>query len=154
MKSELPNAKAEKFYDFMIEPTDEAYSNWLPEHYQYHIVKRGKQTPIGDLVYFDQNISPKHRLKSYAITKVANRPNQIIVQIRMFGINLPAYMELQFTDTANGILLKEELQVGYNGIGKILDPIIRLFINKSFLGALDAHHKKEWARLAEILKGK
>jgi len=153
MKSELPNGKAEQFYDFMIEPNDEAYSGWLPEHHQYHIVKRGKNSPVGDVVFFDQHISPKHRLKSYAKVVVANRPNEIVVQCKKMKLNVPVYVRLKFTDTENGLLLEEELRAGYKGIGKIFDPLFAIFIGRKFREALTLHHEKEWKELEKILQG-
>ncbi|MCL2416587.1 MAG: hypothetical protein FWD02_01460 [Bacteroidales bacterium] len=151
MKSHLPDGKAEQFYDFMIEPTDEAYSNWLPEHHQYHIVKRGKNSPVGDLVFFDQHISPNFRLKSYAIVRVAGRPCEITVQVLKFGMRVPVFVSLYFEDTLNGLVLTEEVRAGYRGVGAIFNPFFRLVLTKRKLSALTKHHNKEWKELERIL---
>jgi len=153
MKSELPNGKAEQFYDFMINPSDEAYSSWLPEHHQYHVVKCGKNRPVGNIVFFDQHISPKHRLKSYAKVIIADRPHEMTVQVRRMGINLPMFVSLKFTDTEKGLLLEEELRAGYKGMGKIFDPLFTIFVGKKFRDALTMHHEKEWKELEKILQG-
>lgn len=153
MTSELEDAKAEQFYAFMIEPVPEIYRHWLPEeHHEFYIVKRGKKTPVGDLIYYDQHISKSHRLAFNAIIRVAKKPDKIVMQMRKFGINLPAYLDLEFHDTPNHLLLKEEIRIGFGGVGKILDPIIKLFFNKMFFDALNGHHKREWTCLAKILK--
>ncbi|MCL2055342.1 MAG: hypothetical protein FWG90_13055 [Oscillospiraceae bacterium] len=153
MKSKLPNATAERFYNFMIAPPPEVYAHWLPkEHHEFHVVKRGKTSPVGDLIYFDQHISPKHRLNFHAVTRIAKKPNHIVFQMRKFGVNLPGYLELKFRDSAEGLLLVETIYVGFGGIGKVLDPFIRVVFNKSFFKAMNEHHKREWANLSEILR--
>jgi uncharacterized protein YozE (UPF0346 family) len=155
MKSTLQNATAVAFYDFMVNAPQETYANWLPdEHHEFHIVKRGANTPIGDLIFFDQHISPKHRLTFHAITRIAEKPKHILFQMRRFGVNLPGYLELQFDDTAEGLLLTETIRIGFSGFGNILDPAIRLVFNKSFFNFMNGHHEREWANLAEILKPK
>ncbi|MDR1753351.1 MAG: hypothetical protein LBR74_00370 [Eubacterium sp.] len=153
MKSKLHNAAAAAFYSFMVDPPREIYARWLPEeHHKFHVVKRSETTPVGDLIFFDQHIGSKHRLTFYAITRVADKPNHVLFQMRRFGINLPGYLDLQFRDTADGLCLTETIRIGFNGSGKVLDPIIKLFFNKSFFNEMNAHHKREWANLAEILR--
>ena len=153
MKSNLPGASAQQFYAFMINPLPEVYANWLPgEHHEFHIVKHSKTTPVNDLIYFDQYISPKHRLKFYATIKIANKPNRVVFQMRKYCINIPGYLELEFCDISGGLMLAETIRIGFEGIGKVLDPFIRMVFNKSFFEALDGHHKREWANLADILR--
>lgn len=154
MKSELPNGKAKQFFDFMAYPDDEAYSNWLPEHHQYHVVKKSKDSPVGDLIFFDQHISPKFRLKSYAIVRVADKPRELTVQVRKFGIRVPVFVSLYFEDTENGLVLVEELRAGYRGPGAILNPFFRLVLTKRKLNDLTNHHNKEWKELENILSKK
>jgi hypothetical protein len=153
MKSTLQNAAAAAFYDFMVNAPQETYAHWLPdEHHQFHVVQCGENTPVGDLIFFDQHISPKHRLTFHAITRIAEKPYHILFQMRRFGINLPGYLELQFVDTMEGLILTETIRIGFNGFGKIIDPLIRLLFNKSFFEEMNGHHKREWANLAEILR--
>jgi hypothetical protein len=71
--------------------------------------------------------------------------------MRKAGLKLPAYVTLELDDSPEGVKLKHELQIGYSGIGKFLDPFIRLYFNKSFQNALDEHCKIEWYKLAEYL---
>ena len=153
MTSEFSGANAAAFFEFMINPPPETYARWLPgEHHEFHIVKHSKAPPIGDLIFFDQHISKKHRLTFYAVTIIADKTNHVLYQMRKFGINLPGYLDLRFQETTEGLLLTETIRVGFNGIGKIIDPILRLFFNKSFFIAMNGHHKREWENLAEILR--
>jgi hypothetical protein len=152
LQSKLPKAKADDFYNFMINAPAEIYVNWLPEeHYEFHVVKRSNESPIGDLFYFDQNIGMKYRMKFYAIIKVAENPNRVVFQMRKFGLTLPGYLELGFSDTSEGLHLTETLRIGFNGFGKICDPFIKIVYGKRFFDVFKEHHKREWQCLANIL---
>jgi hypothetical protein len=146
----VPNARAEQFYDFMINPTDERYSAWWPgEHLQFHIIKRGAENHLGDVVFMDEYLGKNHRLVFHALVTVAERPNKITWQMKKGGVRLPAFVTLELHDSAEGVILKHELRIGYCGFGKILDPFIRLYFNKSFQNALDEHCKIEWYELQQ-----
>ena len=152
MQSKLQNANATKFFNFMIDPPAEVYKNWLPgEHYKFHIIKHSSESPINDLIYYDQSISNKYRLKFYALIKVADKPNRIVYQMRKFGFNLPGYLELDFSDTSEGLMLTETIRIGFNEFGKICDPFIKIFFSRDFFREMNEHHKREWQNLAEIL---
>ena len=153
LNSKLTNAKADGFFNFITNAPAEVYIKWLPEeHNEFYVVKRSDKSPIGDLVYFDQNIGNKYRLKFYAIIKNANKPNRVVFQMRKFGINLPGFLELDFSDTAEGLLLTETLRIGLNGIGKIIDPFIKIKFGKKFHNEFKEHHKREWQNLSDILQ--
>lgn len=151
----IPDARAESFYGFMTNPSDDVYRRWLPdEHWAFHIVKRGQETHLGDLVYYDEILgTKKHRLAFYATIVVADRPSRIVYQMRKFGLSLPGYLDISFADAGEGLILTHEVRIGWRGVGAIIDPILRLFFNKSFFAALEGHCEREWRCLAEILKG-
>jgi hypothetical protein len=148
----IPNAHAEQFYDFMINPTDERYSEWWQgEHLQFHIVKHGAKNHVGDVVIMDEYIGENHRLVFNAVVAEADCPNKIVWQMKKAGLRLPAFVTLELQDSTEGIRLRHELRIGYSGIGILLDPFIRLYFSKSFQNALDEHCKIEWHKLAEHL---
>ena len=154
VKMTIPNATAESFYNCMISPTDDWYKRWLPdEHFEFHIVKRGQENHLGDLIYYDETLgTAKHRLKFYAVVTVADRPNRVVFQMRKFGLNLPGFLELEFIDTDDGLALKHEVRIGWRGLGRVIDPILRLFFNRAFFEALEGHCDREWLCLAKILE--
>ena len=84
--------------------------------------------------------------------KEANQPNRIVFQMRKFGLNLPGYLELDFSDTTEGLLLTETLRIGLNGLGKIFDPFIKIVYGKKFYNEFKEHHKREWQNLSDILQ--
>ena len=148
----VPNAKAEQFYDFMINPCDKRYSGWWQgEHLQFHIVKRGDEKHLSDTVFMDEYLGKNRRLTFFAVVIIANRPNKIEWQMKKFGLRFPATVELELHDSGEGIKLKHELRIGYTGVGRLLDPFIRLYFTKSFQQALEEHCKIEWFKLAEYL---
>jgi len=148
----IPGARAEQFYDFMINPTDKRYSEWWPgEHLQFHIVKHGDNNHLGDVVFMDEYLGENHRLVFRAAVIKAIRPTKITWQMMKFGLRLPAVVSLELYDSSDGVKLRHELQIGFLGAGKLLDPFIKLYFNKSFQAALDAHCKIEWFKLAEYL---
>jgi len=152
----VPDATAEQFYDFVINPTDEAYREWWPEeHFRFHITKRGKENHVDDKVFFDEKIGPNHRLRFHAFVLSAKRPNRIIWQMTKFGIRLPAFLELRLIDSSDGVVIEHELKVGYKRFfGKMLDPVIKLYLTKPFQDALEDHCKTEWPKLADMLNKK
>jgi hypothetical protein len=152
VKLTIPNAKAACFYDFMINPCDERYSGWWQgEHLQFHIAKHGDENHLGDVVFMDEYIGKHRRLTFFAVVVTANRPNIIEWQMKKAGLRLPAVVTLELRDSEEGIELKHELRIGYTGIGKLLDPFIRLYFTQSFQHALEEHCKIEWFKLADYL---
>lgn len=147
----VSNVRAEQFYDFMIKPDSKLYRAWWPEeHLDFHITKPGEISHLGDEVYYDEYLGEIRRLKFFADIVIANRPTNIVWQMKKFGIRLPAFLDLEFVDTANGLKINHELRIGFNGIGIILDPFIRIYFTKSFANALKKHCLEEWPRLAEF----
>ncbi|MCL2372555.1 MAG: hypothetical protein FWC78_04040 [Defluviitaleaceae bacterium] len=148
----VPSATAKQFYGFMINPNDQQYSGWWPgEHLQFHIVKPGNDSHLGDIVFMDEYLGKNRRLTFHAAVTTANPPNKIEWQMIKAKLRLPATVTLELNDSPNGVKLKHELRIGYSGMGKILDPIISLYFNKSYQAALDEHCKIEWDKLAAYL---
>jgi len=147
----VQNGRAEQFYDFMINPTNERYRAWWQgEHLQFHIVKRGYDNHLGDVVFMDEYIGKNHRLVFHAIVITAARPNKITWQMMKAGLRLPAKVTLELKDSLEGIKLKHELCIGFSGMCRVLDPLIKLYFNKSFQTALDEHCNTEWDKLADL----
>ena len=148
----VPNATAEQFYNFMINPDSQRYSEWWPEeHLEFRIVKRGNENHLGDEVYYDEYLGEKRRLAFFAVVVTATRPNQIVWQMKKMGVRLPAFLDLEMRDSSEGLRIRHELRIGYSGIGSIFDPFIRLYLNESFKAALEKHCRIEWPKLAEYL---
>jgi len=148
----VPDAKAADFYGFMINPKSERYREWWPgEHLEFYIVKPGDENHLGDVVFMDEYLVGKRRLTFHAQVRKAKQPNQIIWQMKKVGLRLPAYVNLVLKDSPRGLLIKHELRIGYRGLGRIIDPLIALYFNKSFQADLRKHCLLEWPKLAGYL---
>ena len=148
----VADSKAEQFYDFMINPNNDRYQEWFPyEHLAFYITNPGTISHLGDEVFFDEYLGSTHRLKFFADVVIANRPTSAAWQMKLMGLRLPAVLSLKLTDTSNGLQIDHELRIGFNGIGKVLDPLIRLYFTKSFSDALSKHCLEEWPRLGQYL---
>ncbi len=148
----VPNATAEEFYDFMINPNSTAYHQWWPEeHLQFYMIKRGSERHLGDEVFYDEYLGEKRKLAFRAVVITADRPNEAAWQMKKGGIRLPAVLRLELHDTSGGIRVTHKLQVGFRGIGRIFDPLLKLYMSKPFQDALEEHCRTEWPKLAEYL---
>jgi len=146
-------AKADEFFNFMINSPQDVYAKWLPEeHYEFYLISKGENEPMGNYFYFDQNINLKHRMKFHATIITVKRPTKIVFQMRKLGVNLPGFLDLEFEDTSSGLALTEQIRIGFKGIGKVFDPFIKIVYSKTFFRNMDTHHKKEWEDLARCLK--
>lgn len=118
---------------------------------QFRITKPGVENHLGDEVYYDEYLGEKRRLAFHAVVATAIRPKHIVWQMKKAGMRLPAFLSLELNDSPGGVHIKHELRLGYQGFGKLFDPFIRLYFNKSFQTALEKHCKTEWPRLADYL---
>ncbi len=105
---------------------------------------------IGSLVYFDEYVG-KHRLKFKGrITGYATgKAPRIQVGNRTA---LPAWLVLELQDRPDGVDIVHTVRAGYRGIGKMLDPLIRLYLSSEFEEALNQHAATEFPRLGDLLR--
>ena len=136
--------------DFMLNCTDTEYQKWWPgTHISFHTIKRYPNN-LGNIVYFDEYIG-KRRLKFKGIV-VENNPGKKLIWQMKKGILLPTWLELYFRDIDEGVTIIHTFRIGFNGIGRIFDPILKLiFVNESFSKALDKHAQFEFTALGNIL---
>jgi uncharacterized protein YndB with AHSA1/START domain len=136
--------------DFFINCTDPDYQRWWEgTHLQFHTVNRTEDV-IGSLVYFDEYVG-RHRLKFKGrITDYA--PGKRIEYRMVRGLSLPAWLVLEFQDRPDGTDIVHTIKAGYQGIGKVLDPLIRLYLSDAFEEALNKHADTEFSRLADLLR--
>jgi hypothetical protein len=134
---------------FFIDCTDEDYQRWWEGvHLQFHTVTRTADN-IGNLVYFDEYVG-KHRLKFRGrITRY--EPGKLIEYRMMKGLPLPVWLLLEFEDEPEGVHITHSVKAGYEGRGKIFDPLIRLNLSGAFEKALNEHVGTEFSRLGIML---
>lgn len=142
---------AEEVYDFLVEPTDEAYQRWWPGvHLQLHLVTRATGH-IGDVLYMDEYVGAR-RLRMHAEVVRAERPGLLVWQFKRI-VRLPLRLSIVFTNTSAGVEVDHRVEAGSAGPGRVLDPLWRLYMTKSFAAALDEHVRTEFPLLRDRFRG-
>jgi len=140
------------FYTFMMNCTNAQYQAWWPgTHLAWHTLtdSPGK---LGSVVYFDEYVG-KRRLKFEAIVTEIVPDQKIVWQLKK-RIPLPAWIILEFADSPNGIKVTHTLAIGFQGFGRLLDPVLRLYFTPSYANDLEQHARTEFPKLGAMLAGK
>ena len=135
--------------DFMLSCTDKDYQDWWPgTHFAFHTIKRFPND-LGNLVYFDEYVG-KRRLKFEGVV-ITNDPGKEIAWQMKKVIKIPAWLALEFEDNDQGVKITHTMKAGFSGIGKVFDPLLRLYFTADFEKELEEHAHFEFTKLAEIL---
>lgn len=136
--------------DFLERCDDAEYQRWWPgTHLRFHAVRR---TPgkIGSVFFMDEMIGDHHTVMEGVLTELV-RGRRMVCQMKK-GVRLPAHLVIELEDTADGVHITHTFRAGFEGIGRVLDPLIRAHLGKNFERAMDEHVKTEFPRLAELLE--
>lgn len=140
---------ASEIFEFLANPTDEAYRRWWPgTHVQFHHLERHPDH-IGDVLYMDEYVGSR-RLRMKAIVVEATPAKRLVWQM-VKVIRLPARVTLELADHERGVVITHATTAGFRGAGQILDPLVRLYMSKQFALALDDHVKTEFELLRDRL---
>lgn len=135
--------------DFMLNCTDEDYQNWWAgTHLAFHTTRRFPND-LGNLVYFDEYVG-RRRLKFEGVVVKSIPGKEIVWQVKKV-VRLPAWLVLEFDDSDEGVVITHTMKVGFGGIGRLLDPFLRLNLTRGFEKDLEEHAHIEFTKLAEIL---
>jgi hypothetical protein len=148
-KVQVKGITAKDIYDFMLNCTDAEYQKWWKgTHLIFHTIKRCPGN-LGNLVYVDEFVG-KYRVKGHAVVTKLVPYTEMGWQIKMI-IKMPAKFIMKFEDLSDGINIIHIVAVGFQGVGKIFDPLIRLYLNEDFESQLATHAHEEFPKLAEML---
>ena len=140
-----------EIFDFLANPDDEAYRAWWPgTHLQLHIRERGGDDHVGDVIYMDEYVG-KRRLRLGVIVTEAVPGRKLVWRFKR-GIKLPARLDLELDDYDGGVLITHTIRAGFRGIGRVLDPVLRLFLSAGFAREMDRHARTEFPRLRDVLR--
>jgi hypothetical protein len=146
---DVKNITAQKLLDFMLRCSDAEYQKWWPGmHLRFHTV-RGEPGVAGSLVFFDEYVG-RRRLKFYAVIREVVPGRKVTWQMKA-GVELPAWLSLEVEETPHGVHLIHTLAAGFEGPGRVFDPLLRLYLSPAFARELDDHARTEFPRLAEML---
>ena len=143
---------ATEIFDFLADPDDESYRAWWPgTHLQFHTVERGDEH-LGDVVFMDEYIG-KRRLRMRALVTDAVPGRKLDWQLRK-GIRLPARLSLRLEDYEGGVEITHTVRAGFRGLGRILDPVLRVVMSERFARDLDDHVRTEFPLLRDLLRNR
>ena len=136
-------------FDFLLRCTDEQYRRWWPgTHLRFHTLRRHVED-VGNLVTMDEFVGRRRvRLQGVVIEAV---PGTRIVWRLKKGVPLPGWLCLDLVDDDAGVTIRHTVRAGLGGIGRALDPLLRLYLSAGFVRDLDAHVRAEFARLRDLL---
>ena len=135
--------------EFMLNCTDEDYQRWWPEeHLVFHTLKR-YPGDIGNLVYFDEYVG-KRRIKFRGIVTEVVPGARVVWQMKI-GVKVPVWLILECVDILEGVRVIHSLNAGFSGVGKVLDPFLRIHLSRNFEKDLELHAKTEFPKLAALL---
>jgi hypothetical protein len=135
--------------DFLLSCTDDDYQHWWPgTHIENHTTRRFPGN-VGNLMYFDEYVG-KRRLKFEGVVVKCIPGKEIVWQMKKV-VRLPARLVLEFDDDDEGVVITHTIRAGFTGLGKLLDPLLRLYLTRGFEKDLEEHAHLEFPKLAEIL---
>jgi hypothetical protein len=140
-----------EIFDFLVNPDDESYRAWWPgTHLQLHIRERGGDDHVGDVIYMDEYVG-KRRLRMSAIVTEAVPGKKLVWRLKR-GIKLPARLYLELADYEGGVAITHAIRTGFRGAGRVLDPVLKLFLSAGFARDMDDHARTEFPRLRDLLR--
>ena len=143
----VKNVSGKQLIDFMLNCSNTEYQEWWPGvHFAFHTIKH-ETGYVGNVVFFDEIVGKRH-LRFKAIVKDVISNEKIVWQMKM-GVLLPAYVTLTCMGVADGLKITHCLSIGYEGFGKLIDPLLRLCISGKFLDDLREHANIEFPLLAK-----
>jgi hypothetical protein len=148
-KLRVDGITAVEIFEFLAKPNDRAYQRWWPGiHLHLHPTK-GAGDQVGDQIYMDEFIGPR-RVRMTAIVVEASRPGKLAWQLKKW-VKLPAHLDLELADYEGGVAITHTITAGFTGPGRILDPLLRLFLSRGFAAAMDEHARTEFPLLRDRL---
>lgn len=148
----LEAADVAPMYTFLLTCTDEQYNQWWPGvHLVFHTTK-GEPGAVGSELYFDERVGDM-RITYHATVIKADRNKEIVWHLKKI-IPLPAWLHMKFESNGNKAVLTHSFRAGFGGFGRVLDPLIRVYLNRHFEEQLTKHARAEFPRLARMLHSK
>lgn len=140
--------RAADLLDFMLSCTDEQYQAWWPgTHLAFHTVD-GRPGHVGSLIYMDEYVGTR-RLRMQGIVVEVVPGKRVVWQFKQI-VCLPAWLTLEVEDEAGGVTITHTIRAGFRGMGRVLDPLLRLYFTEEFEQAMDEHAQAEFPMLAAM----
>ena len=149
-QAHVEGLRARDVYEFFLDSTESDFQAWFPGvHLGYRVV-RGAASHVGRVIQFDQNIGPYRVRETARIVEAV--PYRRFVRQVIRGFQLPIFVTFDLADEARGVRITHTIQAGHPGLGRVLDPLYRLYFTRKFLAALDEHVLAELLLLPNVVK--
>jgi hypothetical protein len=150
-KTNVAGVTSSEVFDFLANPNDRDYQRWWPGvHLELHMISRADGQHLGDVVLMHEYVGERRvRLRGIVVEAVSGK--RLVWQLKA-GIRLPVWLSLDLADTTDGAVITHRVRAGWAGWRRHLDPLLRLYLSKSFSAALDAHVRTELRLLGERLR--
>jgi uncharacterized protein YndB with AHSA1/START domain len=146
----VDGVSAREIFDFLLDATDESYRRWWPgTHLRLHALKR-HEDHTGDVFYMDEYIGNR-RVRMKGVVLEAERARRIVWQFEWWRVPLPARLTLELADRDGGVALRHTIGAGFGGLGRVLDPLFRIYFSPRFARDMDEHARTEFPMLRDLL---
>jgi hypothetical protein len=136
--------------DFMLACTDGQYQSWWPgTHLQLHVLGR-TTARSGDVVVMDEFVG-RRRLRLRGTVEAVEPGRRIVWRFRKV-LPLPARLSLELIPVPGGVSVRHTVTAAWPGIGRTLDPLLKLYFTPRFRADLDAHVHTEFPLLRDYLQ--
>lgn len=138
--------------DFLLDCGDDSYQAWWPgTHLELHVLEHSSgDDHVGDVVLMDEYVGSRRvRMAGKVIEAVAGK--RIVWQFRPAGLRLPVRLTLVLSDEGRGVRLRHTITAGWVGLGRVVDPLWRVYFSRSFAGAMDRHVRTEFPLMRDLL---
>ena len=144
----VPGLTGTEITSFLTECTDAGYQRWWPGvHLHLLPVAVGDNTHVGDEAVMDEFIGTRHL--RMAVVIVEAEPGRRIVWQMKKGIRLPAWLTIEVTDLPGGVDVRHTIAAGWTGLGRLLDPLLKIYFSPTFAEAMDRHVHTEFPLIRE-----
>jgi hypothetical protein len=148
-RTHVAHLTGEEITAFLLHPSDREYQRWWEgTHLEFHPVK-GSGHRIGDIVYMDEFVGRRRlRLAGVLVESIPGR--KLTWQLKTF-VTFSAWLSLELEDDDRGVTITHTIRAGFEGIGRILDPVFRVYLSEKFASTMDDHVRAEFPKLATLL---
>ena len=146
----VPGLTGAEITSFLLECTDAGYQKWWPGvHLHLYPLTTGGVGHLGDETFMDEFIGAR-RLRMAAVVVDAEPGRKIVWQMKK-GIRLPAWLTIEVTDHSGSVDVRHTITAGWTGMGRLLDPLLRLCFPPGFAAAMDRHVHTEFPLIRDRL---
>lgn len=147
----VPGLTGAEITDFFHTCTDERYQAWWPGvHLHLRQLAAGGSDHVGDVWLMDELVGTRH-LRMTGEVVAAEPGRKIVWQVKKGSVRLPMRLTLEFTDRDDGVAIRHTTTAGWDGPGRLLDPLWRLYWSPRFATMLDQHVHTEFPRMRDLL---